>query len=232
MVMGCGGAMHISEEAWSTKRVLCDGEGASVALGRERKGRGRQTLSVEVNIRLASPLGFIYPRSHAPRNARPMCINCRRTTQPLTGGTHHDRGNRAHARALSLRRGNRKAAAGCHVRLPTSSTTRAVAAFGKARPRCRIVAATLGIKWSGPLPSKDDPRAARAPGSKNLTHEGCDLASKPVKCERAPQVPSIYKTTDQQFEGRPGRKPSKPADAKRRGHPAVLTVNSCIKVCL
>jgi hypothetical protein len=37
---------------------------------------------------------------------------------------------------------------------------------------------------------------ARAPGSKNLTLEGCDyrpVASKPVQQERAPQVPSIYK---------------------------------------
>jgi hypothetical protein len=55
MVMGCGGAMRIGEEAWSVKRVLCDGEGASAALGRERKGRGQQRLSVEVKIRLASP---------------------------------------------------------------------------------------------------------------------------------------------------------------------------------
>jgi hypothetical protein len=90
MVMGCGGAMRIGEGAWSTKRVLCDGGGASAALGWKRKGRGRQTLSVEVKIRLASPLEFIDPRSYAPRNARPARINCRRTTQPLTDGTHHD----------------------------------------------------------------------------------------------------------------------------------------------
>jgi hypothetical protein len=69
--------MRVGEEAWSTKRELCDGEGASAALGRKRKGRERQTLSVEVKIRLASPLGFIDPRSYAPRNASPACINCR-----------------------------------------------------------------------------------------------------------------------------------------------------------
>jgi hypothetical protein len=37
---------------------------------------------------------------------------------------------------------------------------------------------------------------ARAPGSKNLTLEGCDyrlVASKHTQHERAPQVPSIYK---------------------------------------
>jgi hypothetical protein len=70
--------------------VLCDGEGVSAALGRKRKGQGRQTLSVEVKIRLASPLGFIDPWSYTFRNARPTYINCRRTAQPLTGGTHHD----------------------------------------------------------------------------------------------------------------------------------------------
>jgi hypothetical protein len=178
--------MRVGEEAWSAKRELCDGEGESAALGRKRKGRGQHTLSVEVKIRLAPPLGFIDPRSYNPRNARPTCINCRRTTQPLTGGTHHDRGDRAHARALSLRRGNRRAATGRHVRLPTSPTTRAAAAPENARPRRKTVAATVGIKWPGPLPSKDDPRAARTPGSKNLTHEGCDyrpVASKPAQRE-------------------------------------------------
>jgi hypothetical protein len=35
----------------------------------------------------------------------------------------------------------------------------------KARPRRLTAAATAGIKWLGPLPSKEDPRAARAPGS-------------------------------------------------------------------
>jgi hypothetical protein len=69
--------MRIGEEAWSTKQALCSGEGASAALGWKRKGRGWETLSVEVKIRLASPLGFIDPRSHAPRNTRPACINCR-----------------------------------------------------------------------------------------------------------------------------------------------------------
>jgi hypothetical protein len=119
-----------------------------------------------------------------------------RTAQPLTGGTHHDRGNQAHARALSLRRGNRRAATGRHVLLPMSPTTHAAAAHEKARPGLKTVAATVGIKWPGLLPSKDDPRAARALGSKNLTHEGCDyrpVAWKPAQCERAPQVPSILK---------------------------------------
>jgi hypothetical protein len=47
--------MRIGEGVWSAKRELCDGEGSSAALGRKRKGRGRQTLSVEVKIRLAPP---------------------------------------------------------------------------------------------------------------------------------------------------------------------------------
>jgi hypothetical protein len=69
--------MRIGEGAWSAKREPCDGKGASAALGRKRKGRERQTLSVEVKICLTSPLGFIDPRSYTPRNARPACINCR-----------------------------------------------------------------------------------------------------------------------------------------------------------
>jgi hypothetical protein len=112
------------------------------------------------------------------------------------GGTHHDRGGCAHACALSLQRGNRRAVTGHHVRLPTSPTTRAAAALEKARPRRGTVAATARIKWHGPLPSKDDPRAARAPGLKNLTLEECDyrpVVSKPAPCERAPLVPSVYR---------------------------------------
>jgi hypothetical protein len=69
--------MRIGEGAWGVERELCDGEGASAALGRKRKRRGWQTLSVEVKIRLASPLGFIDPRSCSPQNARPARINCR-----------------------------------------------------------------------------------------------------------------------------------------------------------
>jgi hypothetical protein len=45
---------------------------ASAARERKRKGRGWQTLSVKVKIRLASPIGFIVPwavlsGAHAPR---------------------------------------------------------------------------------------------------------------------------------------------------------------------
>jgi hypothetical protein len=43
-----------------------------------------------------------------------------------------------------------------------------------ARPRRTTVAASAGIKWPGPLPSKDDPRVARAQGSKDPTLEGCN----------------------------------------------------------
>jgi hypothetical protein len=99
MVMDYGGAMRIGEGARSAKRVLCDGEGASAAQGRKRKGRGRRALSVEVKIHLVLPLGFIDPWSHDPRITRSACINCRRTAQSLTGGTHHDRSGQAHARA-------------------------------------------------------------------------------------------------------------------------------------
>jgi hypothetical protein len=159
--------------------VLGEGEGASAALGRKRKGRGRQALSVEVKIHLTLPVGFIDPWSPAPRIARSACINYRRTARSLTGRAHHNRSGQAHASAQSLRRGNRRAAVGRHVRPPTSPTTRTAVAPEKARPQ----RTTVGIKWPGPLPRKDDPRA-------------CDyrpVASKPAQRERVPQVPSIYK---------------------------------------
>jgi hypothetical protein len=188
--------MRIDEGARSVERELCNGERASAALRRKRKGRGRQTLSVEVKIRLASLLCIYRSTELCSPKARLACINCRLKPRSLMGGTHHDRGGCTHACALSLRRGNRRVAAGRHVRLPTSPTTRAAAAPEKARPRHRTVPATARIKWPGPLPSKDYPRAARALGSKNLTLEECDyrpVASKPARRERAPQVPSVYK---------------------------------------
>jgi hypothetical protein len=51
--------MRIGEGTRSVERELRDGERESAALGRKRKGRGRQTLSVEVKICLASLL-WIY----------------------------------------------------------------------------------------------------------------------------------------------------------------------------
>jgi hypothetical protein len=56
--------MRIGEGAWSVEQERCAGEKASVARGRERKGRGWQTLSAEVKIRLGSLL-WIY-RSKGP----------------------------------------------------------------------------------------------------------------------------------------------------------------------
>jgi hypothetical protein len=38
--------MRTGEGTRSTRRKLCDGERASAALKRKRKGRGRQTLNV------------------------------------------------------------------------------------------------------------------------------------------------------------------------------------------
>jgi hypothetical protein len=72
-VMNCGGAMRIGKGARSAKRVLCDGEGASATQGRKQKGRGRQTLSVELKIHLAPPQ--IY-RSMEPRSpSRTRCVH-------------------------------------------------------------------------------------------------------------------------------------------------------------
>jgi hypothetical protein len=66
--------MWIGEGVWSAKRELCDGERASAALGRKRKGRGRQTLSVEVKIRLASPL-WIYRSTELCSPERTPCMH-------------------------------------------------------------------------------------------------------------------------------------------------------------
>jgi hypothetical protein len=63
-----------------------------------------------------------------------------------------------------------------------------------ARPQRTTAATIAGIKWPGPLPSKRDPCAARAQGSKNPTLDGCDyrpVVSKLAQQEQAPQVPSI-----------------------------------------
>jgi hypothetical protein len=48
--------MRIGEGTRSVERELCNGERSSAALGRKRKGRGWQTLSVEVKICLAALL--------------------------------------------------------------------------------------------------------------------------------------------------------------------------------
>jgi hypothetical protein len=108
-----------------------------------------------------------------------------------------------------------KAAACRHVRRPTSPTTCAAAAHEKARPRHRIVDATVGIKWPGPLPSKGDPRMARARGSKNPD----PWPRSPLSVNGHHRCPRSTKITDQRFVGRPGCEPLKPADVKSQGQP-------------
>jgi hypothetical protein len=66
--------MQTGEGARSVERELCDGERASVALGRKRKGRGRQTLSVEVKIHLASLL-WIYRSMGLCSLERTPCVH-------------------------------------------------------------------------------------------------------------------------------------------------------------
>jgi hypothetical protein len=133
--------------------------------GEEAQEAGVANTKYEGKNPLRLPHWVYNPTGRALQSARPARINCRKKCLPLTSGTHHDRGGRASARALSLRRSNRGAAAGRHVRLPTSPTTRAAAAREKARPQRLTAAVTVSIKWPGPLPCKEDPQAARAPGS-------------------------------------------------------------------
>jgi hypothetical protein len=121
-------------------------------------------VNAKVKTALSPFIGFIDCR-RVLRSARLRRINCRWNILPLTNRPHHDRGGHTTARTPSSRRGNRGAAADGHVRLPAPPTTRAAAAPKKARPRRETTVATVSIKWPGPLPSKEDPRAARAPGS-------------------------------------------------------------------
>jgi hypothetical protein len=98
--------------------------------------------------------------------------------------------------------------AGGHVRLPTPPTTRAAAAPEKACPRCETTAATAGIKWPCPLPSKEDPRRVRISTSGLEAH---------LKQAGATGALDSQKTTDQRLENWHGQGPSKPADAKDGG---------------
>jgi hypothetical protein len=112
-------------------------------------------------------VGFI-GRGRVLWSVRPARINCRRNILSLTGGPHHNRGGHTTAHGPSSRRRNGRAVAGGHIRLPTPPTTCAAAAPKKARTRRETAATTTSIKWPGPLLSKEDPRAARAPGSEKF----------------------------------------------------------------
>jgi hypothetical protein len=138
---------------------------ARTARGLERGRQGQQTLSAKVKKPPLLRLSDLKAARRALRSARPARINCRRNARSLASGAHHDRAGRITAHAPSSRRGNRRVATGGHVCLPTPPTKRAAAAPEKARPRCVTIAATVGIKWLCPFPSKGDPRATRAPGS-------------------------------------------------------------------
>jgi hypothetical protein len=66
--------MRTGEGERSVERELRDGERASAALGRKRKGRGRQTLSVEVKILLAF-LIWIYRSTGLCSPERTPCVH-------------------------------------------------------------------------------------------------------------------------------------------------------------
>jgi hypothetical protein len=88
----------------------------------------------------------------------------------------------------------------------------------KARPRRVTIAATAGIKWPCPLPSKRDPRAARAPGSNKCDSRRLRTPTSGLEASfemnGRHRCPRLTETTDQQFEDWHGQRPSKPADAK------------------
>jgi hypothetical protein len=69
----------------------------------------------------------------------------------------------------------------------------------KPQPRLR------NIKWLGPLPSKEDPRVARAPGSEEfnpLKSAGVGRSPRgPFETKQALQAPMPHNFTDQRLEG-------------------------------
>jgi hypothetical protein len=101
---------------------------------------------------------------------------------------------------------------------PTSPTTHVVASSEKARSR-RTTAAR------GPVPyqvsvtlARPKPRARKIRPSKGAITD--QWSPKPARRERAPQMPSIQRITDQQLEGRFDRAPMSPADVKKMGAPS------------
>jgi hypothetical protein len=112
---------------------------------------------------------------------------------------------------------------GHHVRTPTSPTTRVATMPEKARSQRMTVATTVGFKRPGPLPSKHDPRAARAQGSENPTLEGCNyrpVVSKPTLRKRAMQVPSIQEGYSSATRGTVRPQAPKSCKCKRSGAPS------------
>jgi hypothetical protein len=101
---------------------------------------------------------------------------------------------------------------------PTPPTTRAAAALEKVHPQCLATAATAGTKWLGPLPSKSDlsPRLRQNRPSKGAITD--QWPRSPFKINGRHRCPRSTKFTDQRFEGRHSREPSKYVDAKRREH--------------
>jgi hypothetical protein len=94
-----------------------------VALAQKRKGQGRRALSAEVKIRLI-PLPRIYRSTESRSPTHALCaLTAGRQPRRWQAGPTTTRAVRR-TRAQSLRRGNRGAAAGRHVRLRTSPTTR------------------------------------------------------------------------------------------------------------
>jgi hypothetical protein len=175
---------------------------ARVARELERKKQERRVLNAKVKTAVSPPIGFI-SRRRALWSTRHARINCRWNIPSLTNGPHHDRSSHAIARTPSSRRGNRRAVAGGHIRLPTPPTTRAAAAPEKTCPQREATAATAGIKWPCPLPSKEDPRSGPSPWLK-LTRpsKGANTdqwTRSPFKVNGRHKCPRFTSTTDQRF---------------------------------
>jgi hypothetical protein len=107
--------------------------------------------------------------------------------------------------------------------LPRHPLRAAAASPEKARPQRMTTSTTMDIKWPDPLPSKHDPRVARARGSKTRPSKGAitdQWTRDPLDEEQAPQMPSIQRITDQQLKGWFDQEPMSPADVKKTGAPS------------
>jgi hypothetical protein len=163
----------------------------------------------------------------ALRGGRPARINCKGIFFSLTGGSHHDSGGHATTYGPSSRRRTGRVVAGGHVHLPTPPTTHA-AMMPKRRARGAKPQPRLwSIKRPGPLPSKEDPRAARAPGSGKFNpRKGAGVRRSPrglFEVKQAPQAPMPRCSTDQHLEGWLAQAPRGFADARTGAlsrHPA------------
>jgi hypothetical protein len=143
-------------------------------------------------------------------------------------GPHHDRNGQACAHTRSLRRDNRRATAGRHVRPPRRPLHARLH-----RLKRRACGAQLRLRqwaFNGPVPyqvsvilTRPEPRARKIKPSKGTLTD--QWSRDPLDESGRHRCPRFQRITVQQLEGRPNREPMSLADVKKTGgafrcHPA------------